>query len=502
MSPCVLHALFLFLLSYPCSITAIQPAPEVATAARPNIVLILADDLGVGDLECMNPRSRIPTPGMDAIAEEGMRFTDAHAAAAVCTPSRYGLLTGRYCWRGPLKRWVLGGSSPALIEADRETLASLLSSVGYRTACVGKWHLGLGDQDPVDWDQPLRPGPADVGFDEFYGIPASLDMPPYIFVENDRPEAPATASVEHSKHRRQGGEGFWRAGAASEGFEFQDVMPKITARAVDTITRFSKSGQEDGRPFFLYVPYTAPHTPWVPSEPYSGQTEVGHYGDFVAQVDASVHRIAQAVQEAGIEENTLFIVTSDNGSHWPDSDIERWSHDGNMGWRGQKADIWEGGHRIPLLIRWPGITEPDTVSNQTVCLTDLFATCAQAGDATWGAEAGEDSVDLGPILRKEDWSNPRQAVIHQSGDGMLAIRVGDWKLIEAMGSGGFTSPKRPKPDGAGPTGQLYNLAKDPGESTNLWIEEPERVARMQALLANLRKEGRSVAPPTRQLPAR
>ena len=405
-SPCLL-ALLVSLAAAPgkTPTTAVEPAD---TRSGPNIVLILADDLGIGDLECMNPDSRIPTPGMDTIAAEGMRFTDAHAAAAVCTPSRYGLLTGRYCWRGPLKRWVLGGSSPALIESDRETLASLLSGAGYRTACVGKWHLGLGVQDPVDWDEPLQPGPLEVGFDEFYGIPASLDMPPYVFIENDRPEAPITASVERSGHRRQGGNGFWRAGAASEGFQFQEVMPKITDRAVDTITRYARSGREDGRPFFLYVPYTAPHTPWVPTESYSGRTGVGHYGDFVAQVDASVQRIAEAVQAAGVDGETLFIVTSDNGSHWPEADIERWEHDGNMGWRGQKADIWEGGHRVPLLVRWPGVIKPGTVSSETVCLTDLFATCARAGGASWGSD----------VVRTASTSAPSCAAMTGQAHGM------------------------------------------------------------------------------------
>ncbi|MDG2423868.1 MAG: arylsulfatase [Phycisphaerales bacterium] len=468
-----------------------SPEDTPTAETKPNIVIILADDLGSGDLRCMNPESSIPTPGMDDIANQGMRFTDAHSASAVCTPSRYGLLTGRYCWRGPLKEWVLGGSSPALLEPGRDTLASLLSSRGYRTACIGKWHLGLGDQDPVDWNQPLTPGPTDVGFDEFYGISASLDMPPYVFIEDARPESPITSSVDHSKHRRQGGAGFWRAGAASENFDFQDVMPKITERAVDTVMRFAKSGREDGRPFLLYVPYTAPHTPWVPSDPYSGRTEVGHYGDFVMQVDASVQRIAQAVRDAGVEDNTLFIVTSDNGSHWPDQDIERWGHDGNMGWRGQKADIWEGGHRIPLLVRWPGVVNSNSTSDEIICLTDLFATCVTAGGGHWDSQAGEDSVDIGPLLRQEPWNDPREAIIHQSGDGLLALRCGKWKLIEAKGSGGFTQPRRVK-DSSG--GQLYDLEADPGETTNLWLDHPGEVARLQAMLDRLRESGRTVPP--------
>jgi len=466
------------------------PAQATRVPSTPNIVIIFADDMGIGDPGCMNTESLIPTPWMDGIARSGMRFTDAHSAAAVCTSSRYALLTGRYPWRGSLKQWVLGGSSPALIEPERETLASILSNSGYQTACIGKWHLGLGNENPVNWDAPLRPGPLDAGFDEFYGIAASLDMPPYVFIEDDRPAAPITSSVEQSEHRRQGGDGFWRAGPASWNFQFDQVLPRITKRAEEVIQR--NDLMQDERPFLLYVPLTAPHTPWVPSEAFSDKTSVGHYGDFVSQVDDSIGRIITALKNAGELDNTLLIVTSDNGSHWPEADIERWGHDGNMGYRGQKADIWEGGHRVPLLVQWPGVIDPGSVCNETVCLTDLFATCTRAGGATWGTEAGEDSVDLGPLLRNDDWPNPREAVIHQSGDGMLAIRCGRWKLIEAMGSGGFTSPRRPKPDGKESTGQLYDLETDPAETTNLWLEHPQQVARLQAMLDRLRSEGRSV----------
>ncbi|MCH2132516.1 MAG: arylsulfatase [Phycisphaerales bacterium] len=464
-----------------------NPAPP---QAPPNIVIVFADDLGIGDVTCMNSNSKIPTPRMDQVAASGMRFTDAHSPAAVCTPSRYALLTGRYPWRSSLKRWVLGGSSPALLEPDRPTMASLLADQGYQTSCIGKWHLGLGTQDPVDWEAPLRPGPQDAGFDEFYGISASLDMPPYVFIENDRPVAELTGQVDKSGHRRQGGGGFWRAGRASEDFEFDQVLPRITSRAEETIKRFAA----DDRPFLVYVPLTAPHTPWVPTTAFDGRTSIGHYGDFTAQVDDTVGRIVDALDEAGALGNTLLIVTSDNGSHWPDADIEKWKHDGNMGYRGQKADIWEGGHRIPLLVSWPGVIEPGSTCDKTICLTDLFATCVTAGGGQWDTNAGEDSVDLGPLLRNETWSDPREGIIHQSGDGLLAIRCGKWKLIEALGSGGFSSPKRPKPDADGPAGQLYDLEVDPAETTNLYNSRPEIVARLTTLLEQIRTQPASVPP--------
>ena len=468
--------------------------PNRPDDAKPNIVIIFADDLGIGDVNCMNPSSRIPTPHIDRVAAEGMRFSDAHSPAAVCTPSRYALLTGRYPWRSNLKKWVLGGSSPALLEPDRATMASLLADEGYRTACVGKWHLGLGHADPVDWDKPLRPGPLQAGFHEFYGIPASLDMPPYVFIEDDHLEAPLSRQMNKSSHRRQNGGGFWRAGKASTDFRFEEVLPRIATRSCDIISQHARSQQE--QPLFLYVPLTAPHTPWVPTDEFTGRTLAGYYGDFVAQVDDTVGQVIKALEETGELDDTLLIVTSDNGCHWPESDIDKWGHDGNAGWRGQKADIWEGGHRIPLLIRWQGVIDPDSTCDTTICLTDLFATCVKAGGGQWGNDAGEDSADLTPLLKQEPWTDPREGIIHQSGDGMLAIRCGKWKLIEAEGSGGFTQPKRVRNSSSG---QLYDLKADPEESVNLWLEHPEQVARLQSMLDRLRDADRSVPMQTSSL---
>ncbi len=371
-------------------------AREAPPQALPHIIFIMADDLGYGDPGCYNPDSRIPTPNLDRLATEGVRFTDAHTPSAVCTPTRYGVLTGRYCWRTRLQKGVLYGESPALIEPGRMTVASLLKQHGYATACIGKWHLGLGNVKPTDYGKPLRPGPVTVGFDTFFGIPASLDMAPYLYIQDDRPTAAATLEVET---KREGRGLFWRPGPIAPGFKHIDVLPKITEQAVAFIQKQTQKAPE--QPLFLYFPLTAPHTPWVPTQPFKGKSQAGDYGDFVTHVDSVVGEVMHALDKQGFAENTLIIVTSDNGSHWPVDDIRRWKHAANLHYRGQKADIWEGGHRVPFVARWPGHIPPGTVSDQTVCLTDLLATAAAIVDTKLPADAGEDSVNILPALLGE-----------------------------------------------------------------------------------------------------
>jgi arylsulfatase A-like enzyme len=453
----------------------------------PNILFILADDLGYGDPACYNPASKVATPNIDRLAAQGMRFTDAHTPCAVCTPTRYGVLTGRYCWRSSLKRGVLNGYSPLLIEPGRLTVASLLRRQGYATACIGKWHLGLGDAPRTDFARPLRPGPNSVGFDYFFGIPASLDMPPYVFVENEAvTEAPA-ATIGDSAMRRHGGGGFWRAGAIAPGFKHAEVLPKLTEKAVGFVARQSRD-----RPFFLYLALSAPHTPWMPTEEFRAKSGAGYYGDFVAQVDASVGRVLRALDEAKLAEETLVLFTSDNGAHWLPDDIKKWGHRANDGWRGQKADIWDGGHRVPFIARRPGKVRPGSTSKELICLTDLLATAAAASGTTLPADAGEDSFNLLPVLRGEKRDAPvHEAIVHQASDGTLGIRRGPWKLAPALGSHGFSTPRDVKPVPGGPQGQLYNLDDDPGEQNNLWLQKPEVVRRLTALLEKYRSEGRS-----------
>ncbi len=385
-------------------------APSVGAepARMPNLVLILADDLGYGDPRCYNAASKVPTPNIDRLAAQGLRFTDAHTPCAVCTPTRYGLLTGRYCWRTRLKRGVLQGYSPALIEPGRLTIASLLKRHGYATACVGKWHLGLGDRAKTDYDRPLSPGPNAVGFDYFFGIPASLDMPPYVFVENERVTEAPTATIGDSAMRRHGGKGFWRAGAIAPHFRHQDVLPKITDKALAWLGKMSKD-----QPFFLYFALTAPHTPWLPAPEFEGKSGAGPYGDFVTQVDAVIGRVLRALDDAKLAGDTLVIFTSDNGAHWLPSDIEKWKHRANDGLRGQKSDIWDGGHRVPFLARWPGHVPAGRTSKELICLTDVLATAAALVGDKLPPDAGEDSFDVLPVLLGRKLERPvREAVVH------------------------------------------------------------------------------------------
>ena len=462
-------------------------------AERPNIVLILADDLGYGDPRCYNPESKIPTPNIDRLAQQGIRFTDAHTPSAVCTPTRYGLLTGRYCWRTRLKRGVLNGSSRALIEPGRSTLGSLLQKYGYRTAAIGKWHLGFQDpaeQGPVDYDLPLRPGPVTQGFDYFFGIPASLDMEPYVYVRNDAPVEPLIGRVARSEPRRFGGAGFWRAGRISPSFRHEDCLPRLTREALRFIQ--DHRAQHADQPFFLYFALTAPHTPWMPLEPFRGSTPVGYYGDFVAQVDWVVGQVMAELDRLGIAEDTLLIFTSDNGAHWLPGEIQRYGHRANGPLRGQKADIHEGGHRVPFILRWPGRAPAGRTSNQLLCLTDVYATIAEILGHELKENEAEDSYSfLFEVLQTKPSRPVREAIVHHSGAGMFAIRKGPWKLILGLGSGGFTPPRRMNPAPGGPKGQLYNLASDLAETNNLWLKEPERVKELTELLEQYRASGRS-----------
>ncbi len=467
----------------------------------PNIVYILADDMGTGDPGCYNADSKIPTPNIDRLAAEGMRFTDAHSPSAVCSPTRYGVLTGRYAWRTRMKTGVLWGYSRSLIEPDRLTVAQMLKSQGYQTACVGKWHLGFQSPDvaedgkpndssdlksnhphAVDYAQPLRPGPVTVGFDYFFGIPASLDMYPYVYVENDRPLAAPTDLLAGSKNRRAGGGGFWREGPASPGFQPVEVLPKLAEKATQWIGK-----QSAEQPFFLYFPLSAPHKPWVPSPEFEGRSQAGYYGDFVAQVDTVVGQVIDALDASGLAENTLLIITSDNGAQWVAGDIEKYRHRANLAYRGQKGDIWEAGHRVAFVARWPQQIAAASTCDQTICHTDLMATAAALSGAELPAGAAPDSVSIMPLLQGET-APVRQSTVHHSVNGTFAIRFGKWKLIEGnLGSGGFTPPSKALPEPNGPQGQLYDMEADPHEQENLYADHPEVVARLTEQLQRIRE---------------
>ncbi len=457
--------------------TALAAAP-----AKPNVVIVLCDDLGYGDVGAFFPAAKVATPRMDRLAREGMRFVDAHSPSGVCTPTRYGLLTGRYCWRSRLKQGVLNGYSPALIEPGRTTLAALLLAQGYRTGGFGKWHLGLGNDEKVDYAKPYSPGPQEYGFTEYFGIPASLDMPPYVFLENNRALEAPTATIGDNGEVKRGP--FWRGGPRSPSFQMEDVLPKITERA----DQFLRSAVKSTKPFFAYVPLPAPHTPWVPSKPFQGKSKAGLYGDFVSEVDATIGRIADAV--AGT--NTLLIVTSDNGAPWELRDAkEAAGHRANGTWRGQKSDIQEGGQRVPFIAHWPGRIAANSISTQLVCLTDLFATVAELTGAKLVPGVAEDSMTFAPALLGQRPSKARTAVVHHAGNGMFAIRDREWKLVLGRGSGGFTSPVKVEPAPGEPEGELYHLLSDPHEDHNLYAEQPEVVARLKDQLATWQRQGRS-----------
>jgi arylsulfatase A-like enzyme len=451
---------------------------------RPNIVFVLADDLGWGDLSCYNSYSMVPMENANRLAMQGIRFTDMHASSAVCTPSRYSILTGRYCWRTELKKGVLWGESTNLIEEGRMTVASMLKAEGYYTAGVGKWHLGLGNGAKTDYTKPLHPGPIDHGFDYYFGIPASLDMPPYLYFENDHVVEQPTSSTVGSELPRGV---FFRPGPMAPHFVFDRVVPTITDKAVSILHDRATHREQ---PFFLYVALPSPHTPWLPLPAYQGKSGAGAYGDYAVETDAMLGRVMQTLQETGLAEDTLLIFTSDNGADWKPGDIDRYGHRANAEWRGEKADIWEAGHRIPFIARWPSHIRPGTVSEELGSLTDFMATTAAITGARLPRNAAEDSFNLLPALLGRKLAKPiRETIVDQSLDGMLTIREGKWKLEEGLGSGGFTAPIRVKAASEGPAGQLYDLESDPREMHNLYRKHPEIVEHLSNLLKMYQRQG-------------
>jgi len=440
-----------------------------AEKTKPNIVYILADDLGYGDVSCFNPESKIATPNMDRLAKAGVIFSDAHSGSAVCTPTRYGILTGRYCWRSRLQSGVLDGYSRALIDAERLTVPKLLEQHGYHSACIGKWHLGMTLPDAKHLADSIQNGPTTRGFDYYYGITASLDMPPFAFIENDRFTQAPTVTKK------------WvRAGPAAPDFEAVDVLPTLTRKAVEYITKTQT-------PFFLYLALNSPHTPIVPSAEWQGKSCLGKYGDFVMETDWALGQVMKALDKAGIADNTLIIFTSDNGCapYIGVKELEAKGHFPSANFRGYKSDIWDGGHRIPFIVRWPGVTKPGSACGQLTCLTDLMATCADILSANLPDNAGEDSVSILPLLKGQD-RPVREAVVHHSINGMFALRQGNTKLIFGAGSGGWSKPS----DDKSPV-QLYDMTQDVGERQNRQAADKDDVARLTKLMEKYIADGRS-----------
>jgi arylsulfatase A len=472
-------------------------------APHPNIVLILADDMGFGDVAHLNPESVIRTPNLDRLAKEGMSFLDAHSPSGVCTPTRYGLLTGRYCWRSPLKRGVLGGYSPPLLEKSRPTIASMLRRQEYQTGAVGKWHLGMqlpvlvadavrtewaGDPG-IDFSGVIIDSPIHHGFDQYFGVSASLDMAPYVYIRNDRFTKVPTMQQEAVKFPH-----FIREGPRSDDFVIDEVLDRLTQEG----NRFIREASKKETPFFLYLPLTGPHKPTQPHKRFRGETPLGEYGDFVVQVDWTVGSILKTLDAINITKDTLVVFTSDNGSymhrcddlekkdHVDDETIQgfrRDRHRANGRFRGTKADIWEAGHHVPFFIRWPGHVAAGSSSKTTISLTDLYATFSEITGADLIAGAAEDSFSLLKILEGRD-AERGAPVIHHSSAGMFAIREGKLKLILGNGSGGRQVPRgkpfeRPY--------QLFDLEADIEETTDLAAKEPGLVRRLSERLEAIRK---------------
>lgn len=474
-----------------------QEAPQT----KPNIVVILADDFGVGDIQAHYPNNKIATPHLDSLVRQGMSFTDAHSPSAVCSPTRYGLLTGRYAWRTRLQEWVIAAYEPPLIAADRPTLPKMLQRQGYHTACIGKWHLGWewsgpqpsrmtekrNGQASLAWDftKPMRGGPTQRGFDRYFGVDLP-NMPPFTWIDNDHVLIQPTARyVVDTAEGAVLPQGFAQTPMAP-GWRLQEVLPEITRRAVRHI--HEQSNQD--APFFLYFALTSPHEPVSPSKDFQGKSGIAPIADFVMETDWSAGQVIQAIDDAGIADNTIVIFAADNGhSHYTGwEQLVQAGHQPSGPYRGHKGDIWEGGHRVPLVVRWPQRVAAGASSNGVVCLTDVLATCVDLLGAELPTDGAEDSLSFLPAMLGKTNDSGRRTLVNHSNFGEFAYRDGPWKLVFRM-SGPNLEQSRGKPTIA----ELYNLDTDIGEQSNLAGQHPEIVERMTAGLKGLIERGTSRA---------
>jgi arylsulfatase A-like enzyme len=482
---------------------------------RPNILFILADDLGYGDVGCYNPESKVPTPHLDQLAKEGIRFTDAHSPSTVCTPTRYSILAGRMAFRLNYRGVFTGVGGPCLINPGRLTVASLLKQQGYATAMFGKWHVGLTAFDKegkpihqnglpavrrIDYSRALKGGPVDHGFDHFFGT-ASCPTTDwlYAYIDGNNIPVPPTQIVDRTPLPKHPYSRDNRPGMIAPGFDLEEVDMVFLDKSLKFLAQHAKESPE--KPFFLFHSMQAVHLPSFAGDAFKGKTKAGPHGDFIFEMDHVVGELMEALKKYGMAENTLVVFSSDNGPEVPTSIAMRrdHKHDGARPWRGVKRDQWEGGHRVPFIARWPGRIKPGSTSGQTICLTDLMATAAAITEAKLPNNVAEDSYNILPALLGED-KPIREYTLHQTMSLALAIRKGNWKYLDHKGSGGnnynrggewgmkqYALPeKAPKAPG-----QLYDLAKDPGETTNLYFEKPEMVEELKAKLEEAKKSGRS-----------
>lgn len=458
---------------------------ETTSPEKPNIVFILADDMGYGDVTSYNSESQIPTPHLDTFASQGMQFTDAHAPATVCMPSRYGLLTGRHPHRIQSEEW----RERALIRENQTTIPTLLEKRGYETYMIGKWHLGFKNGTDYNCSQPLRGGPTDHGFDHYFGIPASLDQPPYFYIRDNRcVEAPTDSIAGNQSDDAiwtdiQGA--FWRGGGIAPNFSHREVLPRFTEETLSYLNAHREDRAQT--PFFMYLALAAPHTPWLPPDSLRGSSDAGLYGDFVTQVDGAVGRVLDTLDRLGMRENTLIIFASDNGPVWYSEDEEHFDHRSTHVYRGMKGDAWEGGHRIPFIARWPDRIPEGTTQDQLLTFTDMASTFADLAGPSLSPDS-TDGYNLRPVLTGARDSVARDGAVFES-IHYVTIRDGPWKLIPGLGSGGFIStPPTREPGPADPTGQLYHLGRDPAEETNLYDERPDVVQRLMDRVDKYRKQ--------------
>ncbi len=469
---------------------------------KPNIIYILADDMGYGDVRCYDKNCKIPTPNLDRLAAQGMRYTDAHSPSAVCTPSRYGILTGRYCWRTSMKKDVLWAWDNPIIEKDRTTLGHVCKENGYDTACIGKWHLGwewrckdgsiAGDTleqgvhdkpkraevgETIDYEAPIGEGPITRGFDYYYGI----DVPnfsPYTYFENDRLTPVPTVDREFYEP----GFKVMLQGKSTPDYELEDVVGHLSDKAVEYIN------SDKNKPFFLYYALTGPHTPLVPTEEFKGKSGAGAYGDFVAMMDHAVGEVMRAVSEAGIEEDTIILFTCDNGPEkFAYNNILENGHYSMSHLRGLKRDCWEGGHRVPMIIMWKSEIPEGSVCNDIVSLLDFYATVAEVLNHDLKADEGEDSLSfLSTFYGNSPDHTKREGIVYHSCSGKLSLRVGDWVYIDSPSGDDNQEPEWFKEErGYKPHGldkELYDLKNDIQQAENLYEKEPGQAEYMRELL--------------------
>ena len=505
------------LLIFPAIAFAFNSCQKIS---KPNIVIIYADDMGYGDLSCQNPESKISTPNLDRFASQGMRFTDAHSASGVSSPSRYSLLTGRYHWRGYLTHGIISQWGDPAIEKGRMTIASMLKQEGYNTACIGKWHLGeiwpfksgLGQNDTskhdwtsismndkenwtndaFDWDLPIQEGPVSRGFDYYFGT-GTINFPPYTWIENDRILEIPTEMLNLKDTKPAEGSWECRPGPAVSNWDITEVPVRLTEKTLEWIN--NRKGES--KPFFLYFALPSPHAPIIPTQQFSGKSGAGGYGDYMEQTDWMIGQVLQTLKNNGFENNTLVVFTSDNGPEtYAYTRIKNFDHYSMGNLRGLKRDLWEGGHRVPFIVRYPDVVPAGSISNEIICQTDLMATIAAFIGITLPENAGEDSFNLIRVFKGDKMAKPvRGYIIYHAPNGSFAIRKENWLLIEATTGEVSTEPDWIKQKFNYHTDTtpmvLYNLSNDLKEKTNLLKDYPEKVIELKGLLEKTRNEGRS-----------